>query len=570
MPSSADTVPQAALTAILRPKWLTTRSRMQRRSDQPRWGRTLLMGLAGLFFLGIFFAISWRTLVYLRSVPEIGPLLASKLLAMAFLAFGAILLISNVIASLSTFFLAKDLDILMSAPLERTRFYLARLTETIVHSSWMVALLMLPILTAYGVVWGGGPLFPLVVLGALLPFFVIPATVGTVITVVLVNVFPARRARDLLALVLLLAVGALVVVLRFVRPEQLARPEGYASLVDFIAVLRTPSHPLLPSEWAGGMLMNWLMHVGDPLPIALLWSTAGAFVVLGGMIHARFHTVGFSRAQEGSDQSRHGTTWPTVLRRLLSRVRPLTREFIIKDITVFLRDATQWSQLILLGVLVMVYLYNVQSLPLYSGERLPFFMITMIVFANQGLSGFVIAAVAARFIFPSISLEGRQLWLLRSAPLDTRAMLLSKYLVGMVPLLTLAMILTIATNRLLQVSGFMMWLSVGTVTLYTLAVGGLALGIGALYPQFDTENAAQIPTSYGGLVFMLLAVGLLGLILLLEALPVRLHLLAEQDRVATHLGLLEWGCLLAAALLCLAVGTLPLRSGLQRLRELEV
>ena len=37
----------------------------------------------------------------------------------------------------------------------------------------------------------------------------------------------------------------------------------------------------------------------------------------------------------------------------------------------------------------------------------------------------------------------------------------------------------------------------------TLALAGLALGFGTLFPQFETENAAQIPTSFGGLVFMM-------------------------------------------------------------------
>ena len=51
----------------------------------------------------------------------------------------------------------------------------------------------------------------------------------------------------------------------------------------------------------------------------------------------------------------------------------------------------------------------------------------------------------------------------------------------------------------------MMAVSVGTIVLYTLAVSALALSFGALYPQFGTENAAQIPTSFGGVVYMMAA-----------------------------------------------------------------
>ena len=97
---------------------------------------------------------------YFRSVEEIGNLLAGKLLGLILLAFFSILLLSNIITALSTFFLAKDLDLLVAAPVGWLRLYLAKLAETIVHSSWMVALLALPIFTAYGIVYRGGLAVP--------------------------------------------------------------------------------------------------------------------------------------------------------------------------------------------------------------------------------------------------------------------------------------------------------------------------------------------------------------------------------------------------------------------------
>jgi ABC-2 type transport system permease protein len=338
--------------------------------------------------------------------------------------------------------------------------------------------------------------------------------------------------------------------------------------VDFIAVLRTPSHPLLPSEWASAMVMNWLTRLGDPLPIALLWTTAGAFVVIGATLHRRLFATGFSRAQEGNDTFVRGARWHGVARRVLLGMPAMRREFILKDLRTFFRDSTQWSQLILLGVLVLVYLFNIQALPLFSGERVPVFLVTLIVFLNQGLAGFVIAAVAARFIFPSVSLEGRQLWLLRASPLDPRAMLRSKYLVGVLPLLILAMGLTITTNRLLHASDFMTLVSLGTIVAYTLAVGGLALGVGTLFPQYDTENAAQIPTSFGGLIFMLLAIALLAAVIVLEALPITQHLrrVSEQTPGITSIGAAAF---LLAGLLCLAAGVVPLRLAARRLDALE-
>jgi ABC-2 type transport system permease protein len=433
----------------------------------------------------------------------------------------------------------------------------------------MVALLALPIFTAYGIVYGGGFLFPFVALAAFIPYLILPAVAGTALTLVLVNVFPARRTRELLGLIATGAVVVVLVSLRFLRPEQLAQPEGFRNLVDYLAVLRTPTSPFLPSEWTATMVMNWLLRIADPWPVAKLWGAATVAVVLGAMLHGRLYSLGFSKAQEGAERKvRRPLRGP--LSRLLRSLPASRREFILKDLRLFFRDNTQWSQLILLAVLLMVYLFNIQSLPLHSGERVPFRLITLISFLNLGLAGFVLAAVAARFVFPGISLEGRQMWLLRSSPLDPRSMLWSKYWLGTIPLLVLALIITIFTNWLLHVSTFMMVVAVSTIVLYTLAASALALSFGALYPQFGTENAAQIPTSFGGLVYMMSSLCLLAVILVIEAAPVTEYL-RDQRYAERPVGITSQLVLAGATvvLVCLGATFLSLRVGLRRIEMME-
>ncbi len=166
-------------------------------------------------------------------------------------------------------------------------------------------------------------------------------------------------------------------------------------------------------------------------------------------MHRRLFHSGFSKAQEGAGRKvRRPLRGP--LGAALKSVPVAKREFIFKDLRLFFRDNTQWSQLILLAVLLLIYIFNIKSLPIHSGERIPFSLVIVISFLNLGLAGFVLAAVAARFIFPAVSLEGRQMWLLRSSPLDPEAMLWSKYWTGTVPLLVLAFIITVLTNWLLQ------------------------------------------------------------------------------------------------------------------------
>ncbi|MFZ5623026.1 MAG: putative ABC transporter permease subunit [Gemmatimonadota bacterium] len=555
------------LRTVLYPKWRSAVARF-RKEQSGASVRLLLLGLLGLGFWSGTFGIVYRVLKYFKGVDEIGSLLAGKLLGMSLLAFLGILLLSNLITALSTFFLAKDLDLVVAAPVDWLWFYLAKLTETLLHSSWMVVLLMVPIFAAYGIVYDGGPLFPIVALSTLVPFLILPAALGTAITLILVNLFPARRTRDLLSLIAAGTAAGAVLLLRLMQPERLARPEGFRSLLDFIAVLRAPASPLLPSEWTGQVIMNWLLRVADPLPIALLWTTAGAFVVLGAALHARLYQSGFTKAQEGAESFVRGTRLARVLAPVARLVSPAQAEFLLKDLRLFFRDTTQWSQLILLAVLLLVYLFNIRSLPLFTGEQVPFFLVTLVTFLNQGLAGFILAAIAARFVFPALSLEGKQMWLIRSSPLELRTMLWSKYCIGLVPLLLLAVGITWATGMLLRASGTMLAIGVVSTCAFTVAIAALALCFGTLYPQFETENAAQIPTSFGGLVYMMASVCLLALILAIEAGPVADMLRARHESLEAGLGAVGTAVAVVVGL-CLLTAWGALRIALERIEAME-
>jgi len=566
---STDTAapPSAGIRLLLRPKALMARRRAQEAGSV---SRAIVLGFVGIVFWGLLFGIIFRMLRYFEAAEGIGDVLAVKLLSLIFLAFLSILLLSNIITALTAFFLGRDLELLAAAPVDSARVYGARLTETMIQSSWMVVLVLVPVLTAYGITYGGSITFVLAAVVTVACYLVLPAVVGTAITLLLVNIFPARRARDLLALLALFGAAALVVLFRLLRPEQIVRPEGFRDLVDFVAALETPGSVWLPSEWAARAVLSTLpidRLSGDHFPLLLLASTAAAFVVFGCMLHTRLYAEGFSRAQEGARLQEQGGGSRPFIERVFRRMPVATRSLVAKDVRTFFRDTTQWSQLILLAVLVVIYIYNIKVLPLWTGEDVGFFLINVVSFLNLGLAGFVLAAISARFLFPAVSLEGRTLWLLRSSPLDLRALLWSKYWVGVTPLLILAVTLTIGTNVILRVGTFMMVLSVANITIMTFVIGAIALGFGALFPRFETDNAADISTGFGGLMFMMTAVGYLAGMIILQAWPVYAVLRARADGVAVTPSQLTWlviGLGLAAGLSAVAL-LLPLRAALQRL-----
>jgi ABC-2 type transport system permease protein len=104
----------------------------------------------------------------------------------------------------------------------------------------------------------------------------------------------------------------------------------------------------------------------------------------------------------------------------------------------------------------------------------------------------------------------------------------------------------------------------------TFAISAMALGFGALFPKFDSENTAEIPTSFGGLLFMMTATSYLGTIIALQAWPVYAILRARQSG-AVPTAVMTWviGGLAAAALVSAVAIVLPLRVAVRRIEAID-
>lgn len=338
-----------------------------------------------------------------------------------------------------------------------------------------------------------------------------------------------------------------------------------------MALLRGPTSSWLPSEWAAGAIMGVAQGNFDPFTLALLWTSGLGMVVLGAIVHERFYPGAFTRSQEGAQRHIAGRRLGSSLRVLFRPLGLRRSELLLKDIRIFFRDTTQWSQLILLAVLVVVYIYNISALPLYT-DGVSFYFAQLISFVNVGLTAFVLSAIAARFVLPAVSLEGPTLWLLRSSPMRTSDLVWTKYWIGTVPLLIVALLLTLGTNLLLKVQPSMMVLSLTTIAAMTFALAAMALAFGAIYPQFDTENMAQIPTSLGGLLFMMSAIALIGGVLALESWPVltvfRHRLVGASLSTDALLPAIAAG--LGALVVCAIATAVPLRLALRRIETYEL
>ncbi len=511
-----------AMVILLSPIWLSWKNDFLRGGRSWR-RRSLLIGLALAFWCGTYYVIR-RVLLYFQSVYDLGPSLAYQLLLIILLTFLSMLLFSNLITALSTFFLARDLDLVLSTPVSTDSFYYSRLITTTLNSSWMVLFFSLPIFAAYGTVFGSGVLFYLWVAVVLPLFLIVPASVGVLIMHLLVYFLPAKRIRDMLFFIGLFSFMIIYFLFRFSQPERLVQPESFGHFLQFLAAMETPASPFLPSSWAAEVLAGPLFKrsTGQGFFYALLASYAFFLPLATSWVSSAVYLAGWSKAQESKQGHRKYELFESGLNWLTRPFPSVFGALMVKDIKTFLRDSTQWSQLFLLIALIVVYLYNFKVLPLDRSPLPTATLKTVVSFANLALAGFVLSAVAMRFAFPAVSLEGRAFWILQTAPISLRTLLWSKLWLNLVPLLILGELLVFLSNLLLQVPAWMMLLSLVTVFLMTFGITAICVGVGALYPKFTFDHAAEIPTSFGGAVCMIVSIAFIGVAVMIEAWPIYL------------------------------------------------
>ena len=554
---------------LLLPTWWASRNRARRR-EKGDLVRGVLFGGIGLAVMGALFGgafwVTWQAAEY----AELGDYLIRIGLSWLFLTFLSFLAFSAVVASLSTFFLSDDLRLILVAPVASRRVFAARFARTLGQSGWMVVVFLVPVLAGIGFAKCAPWSFIFTATLTVVPFVVIPVGIGSVVTLVLVNVFPARRARDILMFMGLVFATSLVLLLRFLQPERLLRVESMPEVTAFFATLQSPITPLLPSFWAGEALFAGVQGGSDWLHVGALWTTAAAVVVLVGAAFERWHFAGFSKSQEAR-KARFAQFHALDRAASWLPLSPVRRHLLVKDLKVFLRDVSQWSQLLLLVALMLVYLYNFRVLDL---DRLPYMsgvVKNLYAFLNLAMAAFVMSTVAVRFVFPAVSAEGAAFWIIRTAPISLRDFLWSKFWTGLVPVLVLTEILVVAGNELLGVDPFLKRMSAVAIVFMAFALVGLATGLGARYPRFTADNPSQVAGSYGGVAFMIVAVLFILVMIGLLGWPSSVYLFSQvRGRPLTEgQQVMFYACFAAAAALSLATWLLGMRTGVRALEAMD-
>ncbi len=557
------------IITLLKPRIWSFKNSFKVKADKGRTAKFLVFGLIGGGFWGVIFFLSYRILRYFKNVEGFGDLLAFKLLSMILVTFFSLLIFSSILTCLSKLYLSRDLTLVHAMPVSSSKIFLARWLESSLDSSWMVTVYALPVFIAYAMVFKVTPFYFLTFAATIASLALIASSIAAALVMPTVIIAPAGRIRSIFIFLGITLFLVLFLAFRLLRPERLVDPEAFTTVLVYLNTLQTPASPFLPSTWAfdsiqaalEGRVLPALFHAalcssGALLSIFLIVILADAVYFKG---LSKSQTAGTRLFKFNASGKRHrslpfsGPAWA----------------LLVKEIKTFFRDQTQWSQLFLIAALVIIYIYNFKVLPLEKSPIETVYLQNLLSFLNMGLASFVLIAIAARFAYPAVSSEGPSFWLVRSSPVSLKTFLWIKFVIYFIPLLFLSELIIFVTNKLLNVTPFMMLLSTTTMFFIVPGVVSLGIGVGAAYADFNSENPAQTVTSFGGFLFMALAAMFVSAVIVLQASPVyNLFMAGLRNH---RLTIFEWLWILIsfglAFVICILATLLPMRFGEKRLSE---
>ncbi|MBF6612723.1 MAG: hypothetical protein IVW55_06290 [Chloroflexi bacterium] len=431
-----------------------------------------------------------------------------------------LVLLTSFGTALGSLFLSSDLELLMSAPVNRRAVFASKLLDGMVWNYALLAATALPALISYGIAAQYGPLYYVAALLAVTGTPLLPVGLSAILVMLVARFAPARRVREVLGLFGALFGISCGLISQTSRlwGRQIFNSNGPATLESFLDGLRGVANLPIPSMVAGHGLAA--AGVGDLLGAGA--GLAGFFVLTFGLfggcllLAENLYASGWVRMQSSGSakRSKERAVRAASHSGLLGKASA-SMAIVFKDWRVLPRDLRNFAQLFAPLVFIPIVYLNV--LGGGRGSRNPFSSLTEHngidptgIYVSAGVLAITVLFFA-RIAATSISMEGRSWWILKIAPITGLELLRGKLLASLIPFMALSTILMIAAELW---KGFnLLWFFYGWLAVEVLGAGLLAIEIGFAVPwaRLNWDDPRRMTSGWGS-VFAWIAWIILGLI----------------------------------------------------------
>lgn len=477
-------------------------------------------GLFGLFFEGFQFLRTFITKLSNEVVEQLFGVFFLSLLVMLIFSTGLILY--------NGLFGSRESAFLLATPAPTDRIFAHKFVEAMAFSSWAFLLLGSPIMVAYGITEGASGPYYVLIMGYLLAFVLIPGSLGAIGSVLVANLLPRRRKSLLITLTSVTVLVAVTVGRRiYLTPGEVGTQDWLDSLLGRLSFSQ---HALLPSRWISRGLVSAVKSEWETslFYLGVTAANAGLAYLIAAVIARDLYRTGYSRVQ-GGRSSRRRIGWYGVdaaFHRFFFFVNRPIRLLILKDLRTFRRDPAQWSQFLIFFGLLAFYFFNIRRLGYHVQS--PYFR-NMLSFLNLAVTALILSTFTSRFIFPMLSLEGRNFWVLGLLPLSRSEILWGKLAFSTGISLVATEFLIVLSDWMLEIGLAMTLLHMLMVAILCVGLSGISVGLGAKMPNLKEDDPSKIAAGFGGTLNLL--VSLIFILLIIAALALPCHLYFASGEV---------------------------------------
>ena len=494
-------------------------------------------------------------------IEVIGTVIADKLISYSFFVFTLLIFMSNGITALSTLYHSDELDYLHSTPLQPFYIFSLKLGENIFYSSWATMIGGIPIVFSYLIAFSHFELKTILIIFPLLAFILIPSGLGVSIVIILKKINPFWTVKQLAAVLGTLSVFFVFIYIQ-TTPYSFNVPDtlDLEAINQFVSNLKI-SNPYFPNEWfyncASALTRNnFELYTKN---LALLFSGSLISISIAFLLSNAFYRISWM-SSESSSFSR------LINKKLLFNRLPKFLNLLQKDVKIFLRSPLQWSQLMIIGVLLVIYTFSLRRTPLYVRDP---FWLSVFALVNTGFIGYITATLSLRFVYPGLSLEGRSWWSLRSSPLSPELILHSKGILFLIINLCIAESVIILSNIILVNYRIVVFLSAILCAIFSAVSVYLCISLGTLFVDLKETNPAKIASGAGGLLAAAINLLYIAVSMVLFATPISIYIRnrLEGRDISIHVPLIVSSVIFFAMSVLIVI--IPLRLAKKRIKEIE-
>lgn len=495
----------SALIALARKHWFQSANAWHVIRAQPPIKVVFILGFAAFFefALLVLFLDGFR---FLDSMAGAGSFLINRLFSLFFLGMGMMLTVSSIATTYATFFRSDEVAFLLTKPVRTSNLVLYKFWESSGLSSWAFFFIVVPFIAAYTWHEKMSPMFPVWTLVFSIPFLVLCCSLGSLVTVLVVRIMPARVPAWVPGSVLVAAIGGMLWFIRLQVPEM--GDDLQLNLRRLVPGLSLASNPLVPSWWLSEGISSVVGHQwlrGGMFMVCLSASAAVSVAAMEWAGGAVFFNAWLKASGVGTRKS-SGPSLFNLLERAARAWPHDIRAIVLKDIRTFFRDPMQWSQAFIFFGLLALYFANVRS---FKYHLLPESWRNTIAFLNIFSVSSVVCSLGSRFIYPQLSLEGQGFWLLGLSPTTMRRILAAKFLLALIPMTLISVVLMQLSSSMLKAEPLVRIVASTMAAGISIAVCGLSTGLGAVFLDIKQRNPAAIVSGFGGTLNLILGLAVM-------------------------------------------------------------